>query len=69
MRGIGIAAKNATPEEKYNFIGQYVEGGGGSLRLDKLGKLIYAPKEYQTKGIISKTVGGGTRAENPNFGE
>ena len=69
MGTIGVAAESATPEEKYNLIKQYVEGGGGTLRLDKLGKLIYAPKEIQNRGIVSKTVGGGTRAQSPTFGE
>jgi hypothetical protein len=70
MGTIGIAAKDATPQEKYNLIKQYVEGGGGTLRLDKIThKLIYAPKEIQNRGIVSKTVGGGTRTQSPSFGE
>jgi hypothetical protein len=69
MSGIGVKAKIATPQEKYNLLGQYVKGGGGSLRLDKTGKLIYVSKEFQDKGTINKTVGGGTRTQNSNFGE
>ena len=65
---VGITAKNASPEEKYNLIKQYVEGGGGTLRV-KNEKLIYAPKEIQNRGTVSKTVGGGTRAQGPTFGE
>lgn len=69
MSAIGIAAKRATPEEKYNLIKQYVEGGGGTLRLDKVThKLVYGSKEFQNKGSVGKMTGGGTREENPNFG-
>lgn len=68
MGAIGVAAKSATPQEKYNILAQYVKGGGGTLRTAG-GKVVYAPKEFQDKGTISKTVGGGTRGQNPTFGE
>ena len=66
MSGIGIAAKKATPDEKYFMIKQYVDGGGGTLRLNKMGKLIYAPKEFQDKGTISSFEPGSAQ-EKTNF--
>ena len=60
MSIIGNAAKKATPEEKYELLKQYVTGGGGTLRVDKAGKLIYASKEFQDKGIMPPKGGGST---------
>ena len=57
---IGNAAKKATPEEKYELLKQYVAGGGGTLRVDKAGKLIYASKQFQDKGIMPPKGGGST---------
>jgi hypothetical protein len=50
MSIIGDAAKKATPEEKYELLKQYVAGGGGTLRVDKTGKLIYASRQFQNTG-------------------
>ena len=60
MSSIGNAAKKATPEEKYELLKQYVAGGGGTLRVDKAGKLIYASKQFQDKGIMPPKGGGST---------
>jgi hypothetical protein len=60
MSVIGTAANRATTQEKYALLQQYVAGGGGTLRLDKTGKLIYASKEFQEKGT--------PRALSTNYG-
>ena len=60
MSAIGSAAKRATSQEKYALLQQYVNGGGGTLRVDKLGKLIYASKQYQNTGIRTPKGGGST---------
>ena len=60
MRGIGEKAKRETPQEKYVLLKQYVDGGGGSLRIGKDGKLVYISKEQQSKGIRPPEGGGST---------
>ena len=60
MSVIGTAANRATTQEKYALLQQFVQGGGGTLRLDKAGKLIYASKEFQDKGTPGQFKQGGT---------
>jgi hypothetical protein len=60
MSVIGDNAKRATTAEKYNLIKQYVEGNGGTLRLDKAGRPIYMSKQYQSTGIQTPQGGGST---------
>ena len=60
MSRIGQVAKRLTTPEKYALVQQYVQGGGGSLRLDKTGKVVYVTKEYQDKGIGTPKGGGST---------
>jgi hypothetical protein len=60
MSAIGTAAKRATPQEKYALLQQYVDGGGGTLRVDKAGKLVYGSKQYQDTGIRTPQGGGST---------
>lgn len=64
MSVIGDAAKKATPEEKYKLIKQYVNGNGGTLRLNKNGKLVYMSKEFQGKVTMSPKGGGSTGIPN-----
>jgi hypothetical protein len=59
MSVIGTAANRATTQEKYALLQQFAQGGGGTLRLGKDGKLIYASKEFQDKGT-----GGGLSSKN-----
>ncbi len=63
MSIIGQKANKLTTPEKYNLIKQYVEGNGGTLRLDKAGKVIYASKEIQDKGVKSTFSSGGTQGK------
>jgi hypothetical protein len=60
MSSIGDEAKRETPQEKYVLLKQYVDGGGGSLRLNKLGKLVYISAQQQSKGIRTPGAGGST---------
>lgn len=54
MGAIGRAAKNATPKEKYDLIQQYVDGNGGTLRIDKgTERLVYASEDVKNKGVPS----------------
>ena len=60
MSSIGVEAKRETPQEKYALLQQYVDGNGGSLRLDKNGKLVYISAQQQSKGISTPKAGGST---------
>lgn len=51
MSPIGTEAKRETTQEKYALLQQYVNGNGGSLRLDKNGKLVYITPQQQNKGM------------------
>jgi hypothetical protein len=60
MSNIGAAANRLSTPEKYNLVKQFVEGGGGTLRLDKAGKPVYMSKQYQNTGIQTPQSGGST---------
>lgn len=60
MSIIGDKARGISTAEKYNLIKQYVEGNGGTLRLDKAGRPIYMSKQYQSTGIQTPQGGGST---------
>ena len=60
MSVIGTAAHQTSTQEKYELLRQYVKGGGGTLRLDKAKKVIYASKEFQNKGTQTPQGGGST---------
>jgi hypothetical protein len=60
MSNIGAAANRLSTPEKYNLVKQFVEGGGGTLRLDKAGKPVYMSKQYQSTGIQTPQGGGST---------
>jgi len=64
MSTIGTAAKRATAQEKYALLQQYVDGNGGTLRVDRVGKLIYASKQFQDTGIKTPTAAGSTGLSN-----
>jgi len=65
MAAIGKTAQTASPEEKYELIRQYVEGGGGSLRLGGNAvegwHLQYVPKSVKDVATKSMFTQGGTQ--------
>jgi hypothetical protein len=62
MGAIAQAAQKATPEEKYELVKQYVEGGGGTLRLGAdRDTLAFAPKSVKDVATKSMFTQGGTQ--------
>ena len=60
MSRVGTVAYRASTPEKYNLIKQYIEGNGGTLRIDKAGKPVYMSKHFQSTGTRSPEGGGST---------
>ena len=64
MQAIARAAQKTAPEEKYAILQQYVEGGGGTLRLgDSMDSIIYQPKEVKDAAVHSRFQHGGTQGK------
>jgi len=67
MGAIGRAAKTTPTNVKYDILKQYVENGGGTLRLGGNG-LQFAPQTLKNKAIKSDFGGGGTGGGNFAYG-
>ena len=62
MAQIGRAAKTISAEEKYGLLKQYVEQGGGTLRLgNDRNSLIFMPQSYKDSATASMFTQGGTQ--------
>lgn len=60
MGAIKRALPKTSTEKMYDILSQYVEKDGGTLRVDKTGELMYAPKETKEKATKTKFGAGGT---------
>ena len=63
MGAIGKAAKTTPIEIKYNVLKQYVEQGGGTLRLANKNTITFAPKEVKNAAIHGKFRQGGIQGK------
>jgi len=68
MGAIGRAARNTTNDQRYQLLKQYVEGGGGTLRLapDNT-SVIFAPQALKNIATKSEFGSGGTQGKT-SFG-
>lgn len=64
MAQIGRAAQTTSSEEKYNLLKQYVEQGGGTLRLgNDRNTLVYMPQSVKDAATRSMFTQGGTQGK------
>ena len=64
MTVIGKTAKKTTLQQRYELLKQYVEGGGGTLRLTPDGTSVqFASKEVKNNAIPSQFMQGGTQGK------
>jgi len=64
MGAIGRAAKTTTLQQRYELLKQFVEQGGGTLRLSPDGRgVVFAPKAVQDKATLSQFRQGGTQGK------
>jgi len=63
MGAIGRAAKTTPLDLKYNILQQYVQGGGGTLRLADQNTVEYAGKDVKDAATLSQFRQGGTQGK------
>ena len=68
MRTIGDASVRTPIPEKYALLKQYVDGNGGTLRLDSAGKLVYQPQSVKNTATRSAFGSGGTQGKTQSGG-
>ena len=62
-QAIAIAAGTTPIETKYDILRQYVENGGGTLRLLDRGTVKYEPQQTKDAATRSQFAGGGTQGQ------
>jgi len=62
MGAIANAAKETNIQQRYEMLKQFVEEGGGTLRVGKNG-IQFAPKSIKNNAIKSPFAGGGTQGK------
>jgi hypothetical protein len=69
MGAIGRAAKRTTVQQRYELLKQYVEGGGGTLRLTPDASSVqFAPKQVKDTATLSQFRQGGTQGRTQSGG-
>jgi len=64
MGAVAQAAQKTPAEAKYEILQQYVQGGGGTLRLGAdRDTLVYAPKDVKDAAVHSRFRHGGTQGK------